>query len=107
MTAADIVAEVKRLLPSDADEDLLLCRIEELSRVIKAEITDTHESPPASFDMGEAKDAFVNYLLMKNDADLSDTDGYLVHAALFRDAYGDFADRYNRAHMPKGEKIRL
>lgn len=117
MTARGVISSFMRDVPTLLDEETLAYWISEIEGTIISEVVLTHEGAPdgapefagitASSGMDDELTAkepysklYFDYLRMKSDVLHSDTVRFDASSAIFAASYADFADHYNRTHMP-------
>ena len=108
MTVREAIDSFREAYPSEFGDDILTAWLSELESTVVCEIVLTHEGAPegassfAGFKLGVNDDdeltakepyskIYTDYLRMKYDASSS----------FFSASWADFADWYNRRHMPK------
>lgn len=120
MTIQDAIARADSLKPNVYSQEDKIVWLNNLDLSVKIEILDTHEGSedyedfsgynsetplttellvPAPYD-----EMYVLYLQAMIDAYNNEYDRYNEAMARFQAKYSDFADYYNRNHMPKGVK---
>ncbi|MBQ9692103.1 MAG: hypothetical protein IJV70_03000 [Clostridia bacterium] len=118
MTVNEAIAAAVHRLGDTVSRDELTEWLSEIENTVVREIGETHFGQMPNTDIikpdtdGErvlfAPDPhsrlYLSYLLMKADLYLCDTEQYANSAAVFSEAYKSFADWYNRAYMPLGER---
>jgi len=124
MTAREVIRSFREAYPSSLGEDTLVLWISELEGMILSEIVMTHEggeagaSAPAVITLTSGADGeltakepyarvYFDYLRMRCDEAHADSARYSDSSALFASSYADFADSYNRNHMPRTRAAEL
>ncbi len=112
MRASDMIEEVKRLRPSEYEDTLLLKWLGEVEWSVFREIIQTHEggehihfeglhSAGQELLVPESYGSlYKHWLCAKIDENNQETGRYNNSAALFMTAWSDYANYYNRTHMP-------
>lgn len=119
MTINEAIAEAVSLVGEGIGRDELKGWLCEIECSVIHEIAETHEGGSCPIITPETEGdhllfapdpysrLYVAYLVMKSDLSFRDTLQYENSASVFAESYRTFADWYNRAYMPLGEKIRL
>ena len=115
MTVNKALAKSVGLLGDTVPREMLLEWLCEIENTVVREISATHENHKGDTTLitgdgdGERElfapdpysNLYINYILMKCDQHLRDSEGYLNSSRAFFASYSDFADYYNRENMPK------
>ncbi|MBE6587482.1 MAG: hypothetical protein E7647_03600 [Ruminococcaceae bacterium] len=118
MTVNEAIAAAVRSIGDEVSREELTEWLAQIENTVVCEIAATHEGDTSDktlitsdgdgnrvlFVPDPYSRLYVNYLIMKCDLSLRDIPQYMNSAAVFSESYKEFADRYNRAYMPLGER---
>ena len=119
MTPREVINSFRDMYPNQFGDDTLTGWIAELEGCVISDVILTHEGAPdgaSSFGGISHADAdtyrlfagaphgriYADYLRMMCDEARGDTARYRDSSEIFYSSFADFADAYNRAHMPLG-----
>ena len=122
MTILEAVHKIDTVKPNSYTQPEKVKWLSTLDGIIKSEIIDTHEGGegiefegyhddtdldtillvPAPYD-----DVYIRWLEARIDYANGEINKYNNSLTAFNDAYGLYANHYNRKHMPKGKKFKF
>ena len=114
MKVMDIIDRVDMMEPNVYSPEQKISWLSSLDGKIFEEVIKTHETPIIEcwtpyetgneeliIGMPYGEEIYYNYLLMKIEAENSETQRYNKRASLFANAYREWTNWYNRHHMPR------
>lgn len=124
MKLIEAINRADELRPNDFTREQKIAWLSALDGIIKNEITDTHEDPPAnavSFKgygadtplstqlLADAPydELYITYLTMKIDYGNAEYAKYNNSTALYNTQLAVFSSWYNRTHMPRNSDIKF
>lgn len=122
MTILEAINRVDTTKPNSYTQVEKVDWLSTLDGIIKHKIIDTHEGGedkafegynadtsvdtvllvPAPYD-----DIYIRWLEARIDYANGENDKYNNSLVAYNDAYGEYANYYNRTHMPKGKKFKF
>lgn len=120
MTIDEVLAEIEEVKPHQYDNSLLIRWLGQLEGKIVTEIINTHEGEPVTFNGFTESDAAEELIVPNEYADLykyylyamidfanGETDRYTNSMIMFNSAYQEYANYYNRTHMPISRPFKI
>lgn len=115
VTIGQILDSIDKMYPNNFDAATKIAWLSELDGKVHLEILKTHEGDVPEFSGYDyetdldtqllipspfASGVYTRYLEMMIDQEYKEIDRYNQSAALYNSAYLEFANWYNRTHMP-------
>jgi hypothetical protein len=121
MTIIEAINQIDALKPNTYSQEDKIKWLSTLDGIVKREIIDTHEGAenvvfegyteetpldtvllvPAPYD-----DIYIKWLEVQIDYANKEYGKYANSMIMYNNAYGEFANYYNRNHMPKGKQFK-
>ena len=122
MTIMDAIYRIDELKPNSYSQSEKIKWLSSLDGLIKSKIIDTHEGGEAVIFSGYDEntelgtellvpapydDVYLRWLETQIDYANGEYGKYNNSAIIFNTAYTEYANYYNRTHMPKGAKFKF